>query len=87
MAKNDSTTAPGISKLHASIDPTDLQNLVADLRINHLHLSNLLSLAEERAADEMETIVVAARRYLDDVFCIWEKIETISNVEAEKVGA
>jgi hypothetical protein len=59
----------------ASISAADLQASVGKLHAIHLHLANLLSLLENKVEDEGETILHAARRYLNDEFAILKHLE------------
>lgn len=64
----------------------DLRGAVNRLRIAHLHLSNLLTVAEAKAAEETASIIAAATRYADDAYYIWEEIDAIVTALAEKGG-
>jgi hypothetical protein len=62
--------------------------IAEDLRVANLHVSNMLSLAQDKAqADEMDTIIHAARGYVNDEFAAYERLVEVARAEAEKGGA
>jgi hypothetical protein len=66
MAEANSTTAT-LSKI-------DFPELVEEFRVANLHLSNMLTLASEYAQDEGESLMAAARRYANEEFAIYERL-------------
>jgi hypothetical protein len=74
MAKHDNTEVP------------DLANLLEELRLANFHLSNLVSLAAAKAQDESETILAAARHYVNEEFSIYQRLAELSTDRAMKGG-
>jgi hypothetical protein len=62
---------------------TEFQKLVEQMRMNQLHIANLLSIASARAEDEMETVIAAAIRYHNTDHDIWGRIQEIADEAAE----
>jgi hypothetical protein len=67
---------------HANTKILDLATLLEELRLANFHLSNLVSLAAAKAQDESETILAAARHYVNEEFSIYQRLVELTTDRA-----
>jgi len=61
----------------ATMSKMDLPELMEEFRVSNLHLSNALTLLKEHAEDECETLLLAARRHVNEEFAVYKRLEEI----------
>lgn len=74
--------------MNQPIQRTELQQLVEDQRIAQNRLSAMLQIALNRTeTEEDEAVIVAAIKFAETDYDIWQRIEALVREQAEKGGA
>lgn len=60
---------------------TELQAHLEDMRVNNLHISNLLQVALPEICDEQQSLIAAAISYANADHEIWQAVSKIANAQ------